>query len=115
VNEFKTLIFDHQYVTWIEETVVLITWSKHNWFDVQYNNAPEIYESVEIIVAPTVEDTVAALHLTQSQYLEPNSLAVRGPWRGYTGTAGTVDSGWDLNLMVSPRQGGAGCQYQTSC
>jgi len=32
--------------------------------------------------APTLEDTVAALELTQSQYLEPDSMSVSGPWRG---------------------------------
>jgi len=47
---------------------VLITWSKYNWFDVQNDNAPEIYESVEIIVAPTVEDTVAAGAYTRSDF-----------------------------------------------
>ena len=66
--------------------------------------AREIYEGIHIMFAPTLEDTVASRKLTQSEYLESNSMSVSGPWRGYTyfdhDANATVQGGWDINLKV---------------
>ena len=56
---------DVQYVTCTEETAVLITWSKWNWYDVKNNGAREIYNDVKVMFAPPVEETAGGLLRTR--------------------------------------------------